>query len=99
MQLPPSEKETRQLILIRDRLSLYKADKLELPDLIADLDALIDSLEEQPDWRRDFRETWGVLEEVYAVSLDRNEAKLSRQHAQLVNDAINQMLQMVGLRE
>jgi hypothetical protein len=64
--------------------------------LITDLSALIDSLEEQePDWKQRLRDRWSVLEEVYAVALDRGMTRLSEEGERLASDAVEQLLQML----
>jgi hypothetical protein len=91
-----SEREERQLELMRERLVLYKNGELPLPRLIADLDALIEALEEvDPAWRRTLRGRWSVLEEVYAVALDRRLTRLDEEGQQLVRKAVDDILQLV----
>lgn len=95
-----SERERRQLDLMRDRLVRYRKGELRLPALIADLDALIDALEEaDPSWRRTLRERWAVFEEVYAVSLDRGATALDEEGQRLVQKAVDDLLQLLASKQ
>jgi hypothetical protein len=91
-----SEREERQLDLMREQLERYRNGEIRLPKLIADLDALIDALEEaDPAWRRSLRERWAVFEEVYAVSLDRGVTELDEEGRGLVRRAVDDLLQLL----
>lgn len=67
-----SERERRQLRLMRERLDAFAAGTLTLPPLVNDLEALLDALEETAEaWRDEFIDHWGELEIAYAVADDR----------------------------
>lgn len=69
-----SDYNNRQYNLMGQLLSLFKAGRLPLKDLIGRLDALLAALQD-PDalWEKKFRHEWGALEEVYAVALNEQE--------------------------
>lgn len=70
-----TEYDSRQISLMKDRLDLFISKKLSLKNLINDLRGLLDCLEfVDIAWKEEFYEHWFMLEQVYAVSLDRNES-------------------------
>lgn len=70
-----SEYNQRQLSLMKEMLELYTSDKLSLKKLIDNLEGLLYCLQSvDVEWKNEFHEYWFVLEQVYAVSLYRNES-------------------------
>src|SRR5438552_6557867 len=68
----------RQYASMEEHLRRYEQGLIDLGSLIAGLDALLQRLEAADEgWRNGFRSKWGILEEVYAVALDRVEQGLS----------------------
>lgn len=73
-QMNISEYDKRQLSLMKEMLVSYSNSKISLKKLIDNLEGLLNSLESiDDDWRCHFREHWFTLEQVYSVSLFRNE--------------------------
>lgn len=67
-----SERERRQLRLMRERLDAFAEGRLSLPPLVNDLEALLHALDETSEtWRDQFIDHWGELELAYAVADDR----------------------------
>src|SRR5688572_8955247 len=90
------EYQERQLDLMRDRLVRYGNGELRLSTLIGDLDALITAAgNPDPVWQRTMRDLWGVLEQVYAVSLDRG-TSIDEDGHQHINRAVLDMLRALG---
>ena len=70
-----SEYNQRQLSLMKEMLELYTSDKLSLKKLIDNLEGLLYCLQSvDVEWKNELHEYWFVLEQVYAVSLYRNES-------------------------
>ena len=69
-----SDREQRQLALMQQRIDGFRAGRLSIGRVIADLEGLVSALEETTrEWKHSFIEQWGVLETAYAVALDRQE--------------------------
>jgi len=69
-----SDREQRQLALMQQRLDGFRDSELSIGPVIADLEGLVNALEETPqEWKDSFVEEWSVLEVAYAVALDRKQ--------------------------
>ncbi len=69
-----SEYDERQISLMKESLELFASEKLSLEKLIDNLEGLLFCLRSvEIEWKNDFHEYWFVLEQIYAVSLFRNE--------------------------
>lgn len=67
-----------------------------LADLISDLDALRCCLKNPSEsWLKEFQSEWATLEEVYAVMLDRGEARLDEVGGRLVEESIGKLLSLI----
>ena len=94
MQL--SEREGRQLALLRNRLLCYESGNLPLATLIAEVDFLIEALEEVgAEQRSELRRQWSVLEEIYADALDRGECELCDESDKLADRTVEKLTQLV----
>jgi hypothetical protein len=97
MALHFSDRDRRQLDLMKERLLLYERDEIHLPTLIADIDFLIEAFDSvDPVWRQALREEWSVLEEVYAVALDRGHTHLDTDSERLVDRAVEALSELVA---
>ena len=66
--------DQRQFASMAEHLRRYEHGEADLGSLIAGLEALLLCLEgADENWKAAFRREWGILEEVYAVALDRVE--------------------------
>jgi hypothetical protein len=75
MTAEQDEREQRQYLLMRERVSGLRSGALYIGVVIADLEGLLAALEHAPeDWEHRFREEWSVLEIAYAVALHRQES-------------------------
>jgi len=92
-----SERELRQLRLMRDRLDGFLAGTLGIGETISDLEGLLGALEEAPEtWRRAFQDEWGTLEIAYAIALDNGGLNLPDASVPELKDAAEKMLAMVN---
>ena len=58
---------------MRERLVGFRSGRIDLHQLVNDLEALLYELEQATDeWKETFIEAWGGLEIAYAVAVDRN---------------------------
>jgi hypothetical protein len=65
-----SDREQRQYALMRQRIDSFRDGQLPIGPIIADLEGLVDALDETPkEWKDSFVEEWSVLEIAYAVAL------------------------------
>jgi hypothetical protein len=72
-------------------------EEIGLATLIADLDFLIESFESvAPGWKQSLRRQWGILEEVYAVALDRGIAPLDLESEALVDRALRGLFELAA---
>ena len=70
-----SKYDQRQLSLMEEMLNLYSSGNMTLKKLIDNLEGLLFCLQSvDTKWKNEFHEYWFVLEQVYAVSLFRNES-------------------------
>ena len=66
------ERERRQLVLMLQRIEVFRQNYLSLGRLIADLEGLLAARQRVSEkWIDDFRSAWGDLDIPYAVALDR----------------------------
>lgn len=91
MEAFPSYDE-RQYRLMLGRLDAYQRGQIGLSPLITDLEALCDALQNTTaDWRQDFWQKWGKLEDVYAIALDEGRSELEPTEEVVVNQVINNL--------
>ena len=92
-----SEYDRRQLALIRGLIDQYEAGKLELGNLVRDVEALLNALQDVDQaWRESAHEEWWTLEQVFAVTLDRGHASLPPAGKVLVDQAIGKLKALVN---
>ena len=91
-----SESDQRQYQLMADRLKGFEKRTISLNRLINDLEALLDVLQApEGEWKAAFRSEWGTLEVVCAVALDRGETVLSPEGKKWVEEAVENMNQLL----
>lgn len=70
-----SEYDARQLRAMAHQIDAYKHATIDLPWLIASLEALQSALENVPErWVEHFSSKWGVLEEIYSMAVVREQS-------------------------
>lgn len=85
--------DQRQFTSMEEQLRRYEQGATNLGSLIAGLEALLLCLERADEnWKTSFQAQWGVLEEVYAIALDRVEQGLSPNADTVIKEADNQRL-------
>ena len=81
----------RQYQRMSEALDSYRSGSVEIGQLIATLDALLELLQEPKEaLASDLRHDWGVLEEIYAVSLDRGKP-FNSQDEDLISRGVERM--------
>ena len=94
-----SDYDRRQYKMMLELLNAFDARSVGLEKIIADLEALLRLLEDTDKvWKRAFHKQWVVLEEVYAVALDRGLKQLPPDSQKLVEDATQGLRQLVQER-
>ncbi|MFT0213885.1 hypothetical protein VQ643_14985 [Pseudomonas sp. F1_0610] len=87
--------DKRQVSLMKDMLWLYSSEKISLKQLIDNLDGLLSCIGSiDIEWKEKFHEHWFVLEQVYAVSLFRNE--VIDQNDLDIQESIEQLLKLLN---
>jgi len=77
-------------------IDAYDSSQMSLKKLINNLDALLGCLEKMSgEWYDSFMSEWTVLEEVYAVALDRNGGRLENDDIPQIASAVNGIRIMV----
>jgi hypothetical protein len=87
----------RQLKLMLERIDWFHRGEIGLPALIANLDGLLNALEGVDQrWKQAFLKQWGVLEEVYADSLDKGLSAVPSENMPLINRAMDELKQLIA---
>ena len=90
-----SDYDNRQYRRMLEQIEDFESKRIDLKHLINGLESLLCVLEKpSADWKAKFRSKWGVLEEVYAVALDRK-SDLTSNDWKLVNAAVEAMKQLL----
>ena len=91
-----SEYNLRQYGRMLDQIHDFESGRIDLMHLISGLKSLLCALEEADvEWKSKFQNQWGVLEEVYAVALDRNR-ELDKGDLTLIGTAVQGMKQLLA---
>ena len=89
----------RQFKMMLSILDAFDERAIGLGKAIADLDAIYRSLEgTEKLWKGLFYRKWAVLEEVYAVTLNRKLSQLPSADQKLIDDAIQAIRKLVQER-
>lgn len=93
------EYDQRQYALMTNALVQYEKGEINLPSLISGLEALLAALTaSDEDWNDSFRSEWWILENIYAVAMERNQQELSPQDEGEIAKAILAMKKLVDAR-
>lgn len=85
----------RMIALIED----YKNGHIGIQTLVGDLEALILALENvTQDHRNLLLSHWGILEDVYAVALDKGMTELDKHSRELVADALSTLQKVINAK-
>jgi|APCry1669188910_1035180.scaffolds.fasta_scaffold534113_1 hypothetical protein len=85
-----------RLVSIKQALLAYDEGRLDLNGLISNIEVLqvgLTCLSEN--WRDDFRQQWGVLEQVYSVAVVREQPVETPTNRELIKTAMKKMRMMV----
>lgn len=69
-----NDHDIRQLEAMRSQIQAFRAGAIDLPSLISSLESLRHALQAVAEaWVNEFWSKWGVLEEIYSLSVVREE--------------------------
>ena len=86
----------RQYTRMLEAISEYEKGRLNLKSLIADLEGLVGALRDVPDeWTNRFRQTWGILDDVYADLVYRELKYPDDLSAELIADALHDLKKQI----
>jgi hypothetical protein len=90
-----SDYDNRQYHRMLDQIRDFESKRIDLKHLINGMESLLSALETaDATWKSEFQRKWGVLEEVYAVALDRK-SQLTQDDWKLINTAVVGMKQLI----
>ncbi len=90
-----SDYNNRQYRRMLDQINDFRSKRIDLKHLINGLESLLCALEQaDAGWKSEFQSNWGVLEEVYAVSLDQKR-QLTKNDWRLLNTAVEDIKQLI----
>jgi hypothetical protein len=91
-----NEFDQRQLNIMLIKIEGFNTGYLHLSDLIYDLEALLNILEEKDkNWEAAFRNYWWDLEQVYAVSIENDQVKLDPEDQSIIKKAIDDLTALI----
>ncbi|HBE32357.1 MAG TPA: hypothetical protein DD990_13765 [Cyanobacteria bacterium UBA11368] len=89
----------RQYQRIIEAIEAYEHKRIRLAQLISDLEALVESLENiSYEWRSLLLSQWGMLEDVYAYTLDEGRTDLEEEDISLISQALAELKELVKLQ-
>jgi len=87
-----SEFDQTQLNIMIQKINEFKSNNLLLSDLIYELEALLNILEDNDlIWKNKFYSHWADLEIAYAMTLDNEKTCLDLEEEEIVNQAIKNL--------
>jgi hypothetical protein len=88
--------EPRQILLMKNFIKDYRKDKIDINELIFNLEALGKFFEEtDTKWYEKFLIFWGTLEITNSVRIFNNLATFSQEEEKDINDAIENLMTLV----
>ncbi|RZN26643.1 hypothetical protein [Bradyrhizobium sp. Leo121] len=91
-----SEFNQRQYGLMLGRLTAFEQRTVPLDALIADLEGLLNALENvRASWKETFLSFWGVLEDSRAYALDVGKTSFNEEETRTIQSAISSLKSMV----
>jgi hypothetical protein len=92
-----TEYDERQYRLMVQRLEEFENERIGFNRLIVDLESLLGCLQEvDTSWKSKFQRECGVLDEVYAVMLDRQQKQMTPEDQKLVSRSVQELKRMVS---
>lgn len=90
-----NEKKYKIYNLLLEKVKLYKEKKISLASIISDSEGLILAIDDlSEEFRDEFYNYWGVLEEIYAVNLERKR-DINKREKKLIEKSICNIETMV----
>lgn len=87
-----SEYNLRQIYLMQARIKQYREGQIRIEQLINDLEALLNCLEQIDEtWKTDFLCAWDILEIVYASALSDNKTSLDANDMIEINRGLKEL--------
>src|SRR5258706_13397124 len=91
-----SDYDNRQYRRMLDQIHDFESKRIDLKHLINGMESLLCALEgADAAWKSEFQSKWGVLEEVYAVALDRKR-QLIQDDWKLINTSVAGMKELIA---
>jgi len=91
--------DVRQLNIMIDMINDYRSDVIELSDLIYNLEAILNCLEDRNlEWENQFRRYWANLEIVYAVSLTNEQSQFDSGDIALIRESLEKLTTIIKQR-
>lgn len=89
--------DRRQLESMRDQLDAYDSRRIDLDALIKSVEALLGLAGDLPEpWLDEFRQNWGLLEEVYSVAVVREQPIDNPENSRLLAPGLARMREMLA---
>ncbi len=90
-----NESDKRQLDLMLQKIHIYDAGRLDLAELINDLQALLDALtSDELEWKNIFKTYWWDLEEVHSVAVC-EERELDSDDQKIIREAVENFKKLI----
>lgn len=84
---------------MKDSITLYDVNKMNLQKLIDSLDGLLHVLEfNDLEWKEDYIDSWKDLEIAYASALDKEASGFDPEDTIIISNAINKIKKLVQLK-
>ncbi len=86
----------RQYARILELIGSFETGKVSFDRLVRDIEALIMTMENiSPDYKNILLSKWGILEEVYAVSMDQGLTEVSPEYQQTINSSLSDLCELI----
>ena len=90
------DKDVRQLRKMQTQVALYKAQQIPIKALADDLEFLLSHVDGAPQsWRQEMLSKLGVLEDTYAVALDKTGGAFSSPDNDWVASAVGRIVELI----
>lgn len=88
-----------QLNIMIKKILGFKSGKFPLGDLIYDLEALLNTMEDNDDiWKKKFRSYWADLEIIYALALEKDNLNFCAKDQKNITDAIENLTKLIEFK-
>ncbi len=88
--------DKQHLTAIRHQINAYHGGRIDLDALIRSVESLLEFTQALPEaWVTEFRRNWGVLEEVYSVSVVRDQSLETSENRKLITSGLSRLREML----